>query len=991
MIGRVAVSWVLCLAACSGGGGPRALPIAPANAAAEAPRARLFHAPSEADFWVDHTRERDLVVAAGVRLEVSAAGEITAAAWDVDHATRDPLVGALMVPARLGGGFVHWSSGRVFRSRTFTGPLERVLARPDLGIRGARAGRSAVLVFTDAGPRELSPGAMALRSLARAGVNDAAMMPDGRAAEVDVFGRVLFAEGDRPMSDVSARAGLGVRQLGIGERDLFLVTGEARLPLRRGGVIGESVGRPNHAAHAIFATTWDHLRGSDLPWGQGSAGSLAAAVAAGGDAGDGTAFGVVQTSPVRVDLRTGKVLSIASEWAPGGLGCQPVRASDALLFACTWERYQGNGGVVLRAEQGGPPIVERAFSDDGTFAAGDDGALAFLGSCRAEARVFDPEERASRRDGDAEAPVSPVICLRRGPRDWLERRIEVPSGASLVAWAPGNEGRAVALISASDPLPARASPAGRVDESGGVRVVRLDRDLDPWALARAAPEHDGQGFVDRRFFARADGSVDLWLTPASEGAPPFVAGATLDPRGALTVHPAPPGAIAVAAGGAFGVGIAPGGELFETVDHGRTYRAAGMSPVPPSALGRPACSALGCALGPVVRVGWGASAITPEVRTLAAASALPAAPARRLACAPKGNPEPVEPPPAIPAGARTSVSTGWGDSLEIARDASAPEPPPARPPAAATAAPTAPPPKKPPRASPAVRSTHTLSVRPLFSVRGPTRRINATDAADLHRRSSVTPLLGPRGDVELLVAGAQSLHGGDLELLVAGDRITPLGAVGTRRWVRLDQARPAGVAIGPSRALVLVEQRRRLVLEEHAVGAAAAPVFLGFDFDQQRRRPITLGRRDDGAVAVLVLDGPAPETAGAAIVDRVAASAGPVARLAPWSSLVSADDPACRADEGAFRALLVVDPRAWIGVDSAASPGLTLARQGLLMVRWGRERVCLEALDVGVHDELTRGAPARSFRLIARWAGEGERGAALRAPDLRQELTCSLR
>ena len=89
-------------------------------------------------------------------------------------------------------------------------------------------------------------------------------------------------------------------------------------------------------------------------------------------------------------------------------------------------------------------------------------------------------------------------------------------------------------------------------------------------------------------------------------------------------------------------------------------------------------------------------------------------------------------------------------------------------------------------------------------------------------------------------------------------------------------------------------------------------------------------------------------------------------------------------------ALLVVDPASWLSLDTASLPGLTFAHQGLARVRWGADRVCLLALDAVALDAQRRGEPSRSWSLVALWAGEHERGAALRAPDLRQELSCRM-
>ena len=61
--------------------------------------------------------------------------------------------------------------------------------------------------------------------------------------------------------------------------------------------------------------------------------------------------------------------------------------------------------------------------------------------------------------------------------------------------------------------------------------------------------------------------------------------------------------------------ISRDGALHESTDHGRTWRAVGRSPVPPGTGNGLSCSAIGCVLGPVVRLGWGAGAQEARLMT----------------------------------------------------------------------------------------------------------------------------------------------------------------------------------------------------------------------------------------------------------------------------------------------------------------------------------------------------------------------------------------
>src|SRR5262249_51965278 len=148
-------------------------------------------------FWVTHEVDRDRVVAGGARLELTRTGEITAAAWDADLMARgEALIGALAVPARLGGGFVCWSPAHAFPARGVTGARApvRLSASGDVAVLGARAGVSSIVVFTDAGPRELAPGSMRLIPTSEPGLVDAVALSPSRAARLDLFGRLLVTD-----------------------------------------------------------------------------------------------------------------------------------------------------------------------------------------------------------------------------------------------------------------------------------------------------------------------------------------------------------------------------------------------------------------------------------------------------------------------------------------------------------------------------------------------------------------------------------------------------------------------------------------------------------------------------------------------------------------------------------------------------------------------------------------------------------------------------
>ena len=1012
---------IVALAACAVP--PRApAPAGPAPAAtpdlAAPPTARFFHALPEAGFWVTHDETLDRIVLEGARLELAPSGQILAAAWEDDRQGRaDAIVGSIAAPRDQGGGFVHWTKSRLFRSATFTGPIELVGVAGD-GLRGVRRGLAGLVVISDTGPGRLVAGSGRVEPVADPGLLDFVAASATRAIRIDVFGRPAATfDGGRSWLDLTASVGIGVRSISAEDGELGVETWQGRLVVGPGGALAPAESARRNATGKAFQIAWKGTRAErdDALYGYREMSSFQAAVLSGAAVGDGTAFGVAQGAIARVDLATGHIVNIVPEGFEPGLACEALGAgADAeVLFACAWDRYQGQGGYVLRSRDGALPVVERAFSDEGSFLADDDGALAYTGSCAMKPRLHDPDE-AGRGEPSAEPRLRPIVCVRRAPRhpgeaaEWIERTVEIPAGAALAAWVPRRDGGATALIVPGDALPDPVG-AARARDEGGVRVIRVDREVEgfrwsssSWSLSRIGRAK----ILDRSFHARADGSIDAWMAPARDGALPVWLAVTLAADGATAAHPLPPDPGAMQVTGAFGVAISRRGELFETLDHGVTWRAAGASPLPPEAASTGGCSALGCVLGPVVRVGWGAAVgLTVSRASEPAPRAAAASTSPRITCAPVGAPRPEVPSAPLPIALRQVVTTSWGDTLELGRERTTPEttPPPglnAPPPALASALALAPRPGPSRRAAAALadQRTHTLLFRtPLAPFAATTRLDIVAPGFTAQRRSQVTPLLGLAGEIALLFAGETT------ELLITGDRAVAAPAFEPRRYAGYgdgggDGGGAPGLALGVGKSLLLGESRRRLTLEDHH-DPAPPPLFLGSDRDAPRRRPMTLGRRDDGAHGVLIFDGAAPGSAAVAPIDPAGAGVLALVALAPWSTLTPASDPRCKeADPTAYRALVVLDPSTWLTLDPGALPDVVLAKRALAQVRWGSSRVCLAALDAGVSDARRRGDGARPTRHVVRWDGQGAaRGGAdpaangaLRAADLRQDLRCEL-
>jgi hypothetical protein len=157
--------------------------------------------------------------------------------------------------------------------------------------------------------------------------------------------------------------------------------------------------------------------------------------------------------------------------------------------------------------------------------------------------------------------------------------------------------------------------------------------------------------------------------------------------------------------------------------------------------------------------------------------------------------------------------------------------------------------------------------------------------------------------------------------------------------------------------------------------------------------PDAIAVAPDGSIGVLRV----PSGVEASTEDDPAlfltASAPPVA-LAPWSTIEMASSPACTRDRAGYRAV-VQTGLPWVTVEG--SPGFHFRTPGMsAMVRWGKDRVCLEAIEVGYTEieDRSSGPPyGLKVMAVARFVGSGG-GAGLvgtdREASVRQPVTCTL-
>lgn len=1042
------VAFVLAALGCSAAAGP---PATEGRAEGQEPVAglpgnpRFFQLSPDDSYWVTHDSNRDRVISSGARLELSATGEVLASAWETEKANQgDLLAGGLAIAQHLGGGYLFWSQSRLFRATDFTGPLVPVSLgiadAADTSIRGVRNGLRGVMIATDTGPRELLPGATIATPFPDPAITDLAALDASRAIRLDAFGRAAWTiDGGKTWTETPVVTGSGLRGIAVSLDELWFETNQGRALLGREGPLSEPEGSSyryidyQRPFQVLFKGTRAD-RDDQSGYGYQSSQPLQAAIASGVRFPDGTGLGVMRGAVARVDLTTGKVREIASDWLPNGIECQAQQMGASILYACSIDEY-GAGAYVLRSEGPEPPRVERMFTDDGVFVSDDEGGFGFTGSCKVEAKFVDPERYYGRYgryyDGEEyqEPTIQPVICVRRGPEDWVERRLELDQDTQLAAWIPRKDGTAIAVVRGSgrgDALPDLAIDSQRETSQNGVRVVRTYRENDRWTWPSQQARtyyarNQGAQIIDRRYRALDDGTIVGWLSQADveDRYNPVQkwAGGALRPGGRTEVFELPATPVSMAVGGAFGLLATREGKLFETTDRGRTWRSAGKTSLVPGSMAG-TCTREGCALSTGARVGWGATAaVQPRViEEKRDDGPKPKVPTPVIACEPQGMPraeQSTTSPAAATLGsqAKVSIQTTFGATLEMIRETpdalsgaspyygryGYPPPVPTAAPATSASASS----KAKTKAAPT--RTHTLVMRPPLDPLAPIARLNATNASIGYRNRAVaTVLLGPGNDASFLIYADQT------EAIVDRNDLVTVPQFDNRRYYYYSDASGSapGLRTASNRVMLIGDNRRRSALEEHGFSPQKPPFYFGFDRDPNRRRGLTLGRRDDGSAGLLVFDSAAPEMVGIGPFDRVATTLGATARLAPWSTVATADDPACRADKKGYRAIVQMDPSLWFTLDPAKLPGVTLSKQGIALVRWSEERVCLEAIDVAVLDPRRRPDAPAGENLVIRWGAPatatsakapakdspsaGQVTGALRSLELMQPLTCTL-
>ncbi|MEO7330464.1 MAG: hypothetical protein ABI193_17950, partial [Minicystis sp.] len=224
-------------------------------------------------------------------------------------------------------------------------------------------------------------------------------------------------------------------------------------------------------------------------------------------------------------------------------------------------------------------------------------------------------------------------------------------------------------------------------------------------------------------------------------------------------------------------------------------------------------------------------------------------------------------------------------------------------------------------------------------------------------------LLDPESNLDLLPIGTRDLCPATLLAIAGLGR--PLGGCAEDRAVGVDLGARVVVLRPASDALIVSAAdpppRRR---DEGPRAARRAPsaepvgVAIPSALHELHRTPVPSGLRSfalgagvrDGKPVTLVLD--VNGEALLAPVDAEAGTLGAAERVPPLAAAALGSDPACAGGQRPGEARIVLPFEGAIGLDRAALRGvLATGSAGVAVLRWSRDRVCLDAVEMAVRDE----------------------------------------
>lgn len=486
-----------------------------------------------------------------------------------------PAVVVTELPERVGRGylFLARTSGEslLWRARSWTGPLQP-LARLGFDAESVQVGFDRLYVVAR-DTREV----VALDPSTGA-VVDLGSLPRTAAVRSLAFADAWFGIVDLPYRGalVTFDAGASWHPLGLGTvRGLTAGEGEIVAQVEADAITIDSRGRVVRRARLDQMETASPGLAAEPPRRARPPAPLREAVLRGWPDPPDHALVITAGTLARVRLRDGAVVARAKDVVDRGDQCQAVPLGEGFGFVCT--REQG-GTTLLRFR---PPLgVERAlaFATPRYVAPGGQGALAIRGGCA----------------DDPSRPASGLYCIVGVDGDVREIGVSGDRGVERVV-ALG-DGRVAVLV------PPRFGAPGQltlVDRAGRSEAA---------ALALPAARDARRGLLRRAlwldgFRERGPGELAGWVADADE----FV-GVRVAFDGHVTVGKPSADLGRSVLAGPFALTRGREGTLRETTDGGFTWRESDsrldVEALAGSGRREQGCSALGCAIGSWVRVGW---------------------------------------------------------------------------------------------------------------------------------------------------------------------------------------------------------------------------------------------------------------------------------------------------------------------------------------------------------------------------------------------------
>ncbi len=876
-----------------------------------------------------------------------------------DDNAPDPIVGATRIPGRFGGGFLFWTAYTLYRADAFESRLKPIARVPD-PIEAVSFGPRAMLVRTRNGERwglGLPNGDRL--PIAPLGVADVQALDDGRAIGFSDQGAAFTSiDGGAHWVDATTQLKSAPTKVSIIGGELWLVdTNGNASRLEPDGHLSWFDKPP--------AETETEVRSKDPRW-RGTETPLRAALHNGAAIDDHTALVVDSGDLVRVDLRTGDLVSVIPGRLPPEAQCEAVAVSGDVLFACNSRTNGGSSFVVSHTLSAEPPIVEQAFASGGNFFTSDDGGVAYSGSCTGIAA--------------AQTPPPIVACVRMPGGLWEERDMSgfsADGGAGdviVTRWVPRSDGRLVALV---------------IEPSPGIYDPQ-HQSFQP--LADEAKEALGQGGMLPGLSAKLGkvryrkGSGHLGLVDSSWS---FVGGALrgwqrhgeaveIGEDGRLKKSPY---TLDMVYAGALGLGRSKEGRLYQSNDHGATWVEVAGPPSGVEAADLGGCTSAGCDLGAFYRMGWAAQA--PRIEPLKTPA--PSAPEVRrvrgleLSCRPQGGVT----NRSVARSADSPEDLGMGAvRLPVAHDEKSDWSFVRFPIVRSIASPIHDAPMPDENSNQALRAVlsgfGTNHDSDVITVAGPNK-----NALSLRRGFAYAPPFDPSGRIVRTAIAMSEVVAAGRRAGMTTDEILSEDFTESGNVVAITSTNPAEasdvVLHNSDHGLVAVARADRLRVairtsqtNASIVSAVALPgdetAFLEVDSNGMGKvfklgpsgltdlfdvsptsneayypaNPDALAVGPKGELAIVrTPSGSDPASALDPAFFVIPAS--PPAPLAPWSELKLGDDPVCKTDKTGFRATLqTVAP--WIRV---STPELRVEEAPMLArVRWSDKRLCLEGFEV---------------------------------------------